>query len=61
MNYDEKIIEEASLAHSFYIYNSIEPTVFFWKQLTLHYPHTPLCLIPDTLILNGKEIFWLDL
>lgn len=55
MNYDDKIIQEASLAHCFYIYNSIEPTVFFWKELTLHYPNTPACLIPDTLILNGKE------
>jgi hypothetical protein len=37
-----------------------KPCAHFWKELTLHPPHTPSILIPDTLILNLKEqpVLW---
>jgi hypothetical protein len=43
-----------------YFYNKLEPGVFFWKELTATFSQTPICLVPDTLILNDKdmEILW---
>ena len=55
MYYDEQIIQEASIANTYYIYSQIEPSAFFWKELTVNYPNTPVCLVPDTLVLNGKQ------
>lgn len=55
MHYEEQIIEEACLHNNYFIYNQLEPTSFFWKELTLNYPNTPICLIPDSLIINGKQ------
>lgn len=60
-NYEEQIIHEASLLDRTYRYHKIEPTVFFWKELAATQKDNPICLVPDTLILNDKdiEIMWI--
>lgn len=52
--YEEQLITEASLANCFYSYNKVEPLAFFWKELTATTTQTPICLVPDTLVLNEK-------
>ncbi len=50
------VINEASLKDQEYNYNKIQPTIFFWKEITSTKSHTPICLVPDTLILNAKDL-----
>jgi hypothetical protein len=53
--YDEQLIEEALLSNSRFYYNKLEPTAYFWKELTATFSQTPSCLVPDTLVLNDKD------
>ena len=53
-NYEQQIIREAALEDKMFQYNKVEPTAYFWKELVAIQKDTPICLIPDTLVLNEK-------
>lgn len=53
--YDQQLVVEATLGNKRYTYNKLEPTVYFWKELTTVTSQAPICLVPDTLVLNEKE------